>query len=153
MGRENPAMSTKRTITPTEKIRGRNVEIVQDDSEFAAYVEFGAKDLRTTQALTPVGDYPVFYFDDRYLGLSSFESEAEARQGVRTLLGKTDSHRLWCDDNGRVACYDHGGHYLQSHVDYHYNDSGFDTPLTNWMDFTGFGVECEDCTIKEARRG
>lgn len=148
-------MTTARVITPTEKIRGRNVEITPDANgvQFNVYVEVGEDNPWAKDGVISTGPHPIFYFDGTYLGLNSFESEAEARQGVRSLLRETESHRVWCNDNGRVTCYDHGGDYLQSHVDYYYHDDEFDTALDNWADFTDSKHECEDCRRKGATRG
>ena len=68
----------------------------------------------------------------------------------------TATGTVWINENGRVICLSHGGHYLQSAVK---NGAGLEvsTPLDHWIRFTSdeaveHGLTCEDCRFADARR-
>lgn len=55
---------------------------------------------------------------------------------------------LWIDQNGRVACPDHGGHYLRDAVDAVPYGARIFTPLGDWMRIpydVAAEHTCEDC--------
>lgn len=61
----------------------------------------------------------------------------------------TATGTVWINENDRVICLSHGGHYLQSAVK---NGAGLEvsTPLDHWTRFTSdeaveHGLICEDC--------